>query len=177
MIQDTQSAEISQKQDKHNIHVIMKKMCPHGYHHNSFVATHAFGRMMYGYMLLVPMNQGALNKLRKICEIWAIYVSWSWIIYAHLYYVPSLALEHSLVHWYQQCVTVYPVPKCMRCHKAIVMITGKAHCFHYYMYIMPILLLWNFSTLCILDHCMSITYTSEKKENIPLVHSVMETHY
>ena len=26
----------------------MKTMCPHGYHHNGFVATHALGHMMYG---------------------------------------------------------------------------------------------------------------------------------
>ena len=25
--------------------------------------------------------------------------------------------EHSLVHWYQQCVTVHHVPKCMSCYK------------------------------------------------------------
>ena len=30
------------------IYVIMKTMCPPGYHHNDFVATHAFGHMMYG---------------------------------------------------------------------------------------------------------------------------------
>ena len=41
MIHDTQSAQISQKQDEHNIYVIMKTMCPPGYHHNGFVATHA----------------------------------------------------------------------------------------------------------------------------------------
>ena len=45
----------------------MKTMCPPGYHHNGFVATH--------------------------------------------------------------------VPKCMSCHKAIVVITGRAHCFHDYIYI------------------------------------------
>ena len=33
------------------------------------------------------------------------------------------------------------VPKCMSCHKAIVVITGRAHCFHDYIYIMLILLL------------------------------------
>ena len=27
--------------------VIMKTMCPPGYHHNGFVATHALGHMMY----------------------------------------------------------------------------------------------------------------------------------
>ena len=30
------------------IYVIMKTMCPPGYHHNGFVATHALGHMMYG---------------------------------------------------------------------------------------------------------------------------------
>ena len=29
----------------------MKTMCPPGYHHNGFVATHALGHMMYGYTL------------------------------------------------------------------------------------------------------------------------------
>ena len=27
----------------------MKTMCPPGYHHNGFVATHALGHLMYGY--------------------------------------------------------------------------------------------------------------------------------
>ena len=26
----------------------MKTMCPPGYHHNDFVATHALGHLMYG---------------------------------------------------------------------------------------------------------------------------------
>ena len=56
------------------MYVIMKIMCPPGYHHNGFVATHALGHMM-------------------------------------------------------------------SCHKAIVVITGRAHCFHDYIYIMLILLL------------------------------------
>ena len=33
----------------------MKIMCPPGYHHSGFVATHALGHMMYGYTLLIPM--------------------------------------------------------------------------------------------------------------------------
>ena len=33
--------------------------------HHGFVATHALGRMMYGYTLLVPMNQRVLHKLSK----------------------------------------------------------------------------------------------------------------
>ena len=43
----------------------MKTMCPPGYHHNGFVATHALGHMMYGSTLLVPMNQRVLNKQSK----------------------------------------------------------------------------------------------------------------
>ena len=31
--------------------------------------------------------------------------------------------------------TVHHVPKCMSCHKAIVVITGRAHCFHDFIYI------------------------------------------
>ena len=65
MIHDTQSAQISQKQDEHNIYVIVKTMCPPDYLCNGFVATHALGRMMYGYTLLIPMNQSVLNKLNK----------------------------------------------------------------------------------------------------------------
>ena len=44
-VHDTQSAQISQKQDERNIYVIMKTMCPPGYYHNGFVATHTLGLM------------------------------------------------------------------------------------------------------------------------------------
>ena len=37
-----------------------------------------------------------------------------------------------LVHWYQQWVTVHHLPKCMSCHKAILVINRMAHCFHEY---------------------------------------------
>ena len=40
-------------------------ICPPGYHHSAFVATHALEHMMYGYTLLVPMNQRVLNKQSK----------------------------------------------------------------------------------------------------------------
>ena len=43
----------------------MKTMCRPSYHHNGFVATHVFEHMMYGYTLLVPMNQKVLNKLAQ----------------------------------------------------------------------------------------------------------------
>ena len=69
MIHDTQSARISQKQDEFNIYAIVKTMCTPGYHHNGFVATDALGHMMYGYTLLVPLNQRVLNKLSKKLNI------------------------------------------------------------------------------------------------------------
>ena len=48
----------------------MKTMCPPGYHHNGFVATHALGHMMYDYTLLVPMNQRVLNRQSKESNIY-----------------------------------------------------------------------------------------------------------
>ena len=48
-----------------HIYGIMKMMCRPGYHHNCFMATHALGYLMYGYTLLVPVNQRVLNKLSK----------------------------------------------------------------------------------------------------------------
>ena len=40
-------------------------MCPLGYHHKDFVATHVLGHMMYSYTFLVPMNQRVHNKSSK----------------------------------------------------------------------------------------------------------------
>ena len=92
--------------------------------------------------------------------------SWLHIYYTHLAYVrfkhsvfrgslmttyimfPAWLVEHSLVHWYQQCVTVHHVPKYMSCHKAIAMITERIHCFHDYIYITPIFLLCEIWALC-----------------------------
>ena len=55
MIDNTQSAQISQEQDEH-IYLIMKTMYPPCYDHNGFVATYALGHMMYGYTVLVPKS-------------------------------------------------------------------------------------------------------------------------
>ena len=40
----------------------MKRMRFSRYRYNSVVATHALGRKMYGYTLLVPVNQVVLSK-------------------------------------------------------------------------------------------------------------------
>ena len=40
-------------------------MCPPGYHHNGFMATHELGYMMYGYTMLVFKNQRVLKLLQE----------------------------------------------------------------------------------------------------------------
>ena len=39
----------------------MKTICPPGYHHNGFVATHALRYLMYGYTLLVPIKSAQVS--------------------------------------------------------------------------------------------------------------------
>ena len=54
MIHDTQSAQILQMQDEHNIiYAIMKTMCPSGYHPNGFVATHIWLHIYYAHLASV----------------------------------------------------------------------------------------------------------------------------
>ena len=57
----------------------------------------------------------------------------------HNDFVATHALGHMIYGLMYK--TVHHVPKCMNCHKAIVVMTGKAHRFHDCIYIMPILLL------------------------------------
>ena len=40
-------------------------MCPPSYHHNGFAATHAFGHMIYGYTLPVPINQKSAQQAKQ----------------------------------------------------------------------------------------------------------------
>ena len=56
--------------------------------------------------------------------------------------------------------TVHHVPKCMSCHKAIVAITGRMYCFYDCIYITPILLLWDLSTVCVCRGSFMTTYIS-----------------
>ena len=100
---------------------------------NGFVATHVLGHMMYGYILLVPMKQRVLNNQSKERNIR--------FIGSYIY----------LVHWCQQCVIVHHVSKCMSCHKATVVITWSANCFHDCIYITIILLLWDLCTMYVVD--------------------------
>ena len=57
--------------------------------------------------------------------------------------VPSRLSPQCLCLWQLMHLgtSVNHVPKCMSCHKAVVVITGRVHWFHDYIYITPILLL------------------------------------
>ena len=48
-----------QKQDERNIDGVIKILSTPSYHHNGFTATYELGDMMYGYALVVPINQRA----------------------------------------------------------------------------------------------------------------------
>ena len=83
MIHDRQSAQISQKQDEHNIYVIMKTMCPPGYHRNGFVATHALRHMMYGYRgslmtIEAKINPNCLNPFKFKISPHPLLQWWNW---------------------------------------------------------------------------------------------------
>ena len=43
----------------------MKTMCPPGYHHNGFVATHALGHMMYGCAQVHELPQSHCGDNRE----------------------------------------------------------------------------------------------------------------
>ena len=55
----------------------------------------------------------------------------------HNGYVANYALGYIIYC----CNIVHYVPKCMSCHKAIVVMTGSAHCFHDCIYITLVLFL------------------------------------
>ena len=51
MIHDTKSVQISQKQDERNIYVIMKTMCPPGYHSYNLLVIYTY-IYIYIYMYI-----------------------------------------------------------------------------------------------------------------------------
>ena len=60
-------------------------------------------------------------------------------IYIDIYtYSCTLPVIITMALWQ---LTAHHVPKCMSCHKAIVVITGRAHCFYDNIYIMLIVIL------------------------------------
>ena len=87
------------------IHAIMKTMCPPGYHHNGFMATHALEHMT---ALLI------LCSLLRSTWLWSLYFALClacWAVFGSL--LPAM------------CVTLHHVHKCMSCHEVIMIITGN----------------------------------------------------
>ena len=60
---------------------------------------------------------------------------------------------HFILH-----ITMHIESRCMSCLIAAAMITGRAYCFCHNIYIMLILLLWDLSTLCALDHLWPLRF-------------------
>ena len=52
----------------------MKTMCPPGYHHNGFVATHALGHMMYGYIYIYIYILGPPSGIRTHDLVLTVYL-------------------------------------------------------------------------------------------------------
>ena len=55
MIHDTQSAQISHKQDERNLYAIMKTMFPPGYHYTGFVTTHTLRHMIIDIYIMIDI--------------------------------------------------------------------------------------------------------------------------
>ena len=68
--QDTESAQISQRQDGRIIHATyiynLENSVPSSHQPNGFVATHALMLMMHCYALLVPVNQRMFNSTTNV---------------------------------------------------------------------------------------------------------------
>ena len=64
----------------------MKTMCPPGYHHNGFILPHL----------------ASVRFEHSVCRGSLVTTNITLL---------ALLVEHSLVHWYQQCGTVHHVPK------------------------------------------------------------------
>ena len=62
-----QSVQISQKKDGHSIYVIMKAMSPPSYHHIGFMAAHALGPMINGYMWYINVCIVLGSYLQILC--------------------------------------------------------------------------------------------------------------
>ena len=52
-----------------------------------------------------------------------------------IYYIYKCNHENNVPSWLSPQI-IHHVVKCMSCHKANVVITGRAHCFHDYIYLL-----------------------------------------
>ena len=70
----------------------MKTMCPPGYHHNGFVATHALGHMMYVYIYIYYAHLASVRFEHSVCRgsLMTTYI----YIYIHTYTYPLHACDY-----------------------------------------------------------------------------------
>lgn len=66
------------------------------------------------------------------------------------------------------------VPRCMSCHKAIAVITRRTHHFHTYIYITPILLVWDLNTPCKANHLWQLIWRHVIYRNTNTMRKTME---
>ena len=94
------------------------RWAPH-YHHNSFLATHACGCIMYSHIFFFMFTCVCYTHLATVRSENSTYRGSLMTTYFTL---GSWLAKHSLVHWYQQRVTVHHIPTCMSCHKITMVI-------------------------------------------------------
>ena len=99
--------------------------------------------MMYGYLYIMPIL--LLKDLSIRCVVDHL---WPLILRSLFGFLSTFS---SLFHWYQLCVTIYQVLKCMSWYKAILVITERAYCFHDYIYIVfcTYFLIYIFIYICV----------------------------
>ena len=121
---------------------------------NEYIKCHT----VFCILDLYTVYRGVLPpKLSSYALMYEIYIIYTYIPYIYIYHIscyhennvpsrlsPRWLYGNSCTH--------------MSCHKAIVVITERAHCFHDKIYIIVILLLWDLSTLCVVDHLWPLIY-------------------
>ena len=111
----------------------MKTLCPPGYHHNVFVATHTIGYMIESYRLLLLMNQRLLYKPIKERNV----SSHKW------------STTQRLLEFHRRFVTTNGFLATLALGQMIYDYTYIMYCC---IYVMPILLLKDLNIMCFLDH-------------------------
>ena len=97
-------------------------MCPPGYHHNGFVATHALGHgctvwwisCHEGIMVITSRAHyfyDPIHIMPCFCEIWAICVLWimydHFYIYIYIYYIYMVYICYIYIHSIYICIYIY----------------------------------------------------------------------
>ena len=117
--------------------------------HKAIVVITGMADCFHDYLYTKPiLFLWDLSILCVVKYLWPFIISLAWHV------------EHFFVHCYKQFIKVHYVPKYMSCHKAIVVKVGRTHCLHDYIYVMPIMLLWDLSSLSAVDHLWQFVWYS-----------------